>query len=204
MNCRTRTAGVILVGGKSRRMGWDKVQMTIHGTRVLERLLHEMEEICDEIVMAGRRDEEFDFLPHRKPLLSVPDAVPDRGPLGGVVSAMKASCSSSFLIIPCDMPFLGSAVLRRFVSQGKKYSAVVGPGRGFPVLLKKELLPSLEKALLRQDLCFFDVIEASAESIFFFSFENFKDLGDPQLTFFNVNTPDDFAFAERICQVVWR
>ena len=203
-NESSNVCGVVLVGGKSRRMGWDKASMSLGKTRVLMRLIGELEGICGEIVLAGKGSEFTSVLKSHAPVCAIPDAVPSRGPLGGVVSAMRASQKSSFLIIPCDMPFLGTAVFRKFISLAGFHEVVIGPDRGFPVLLSRDVLPHLEKALSKEDLCFFDVIENVPFRVWHFSAEDFKDLGDPVVTFFNVNTPSDFELAEKLFRITWR
>lgn len=44
-------------------------------------------------------------------MLSVPDIVPEMGPLGGIHTALKASYTEWTLVVPCDMPLLTQSVI---------------------------------------------------------------------------------------------
>ena len=57
-NCRDIT-GVILVGGKSRRMGRDKAFLQIAGKTLFERVLEIFRESFDRLVLVGDRAERF-------------------------------------------------------------------------------------------------------------------------------------------------
>lgn len=197
------TAGIILVGGKSRRMGSDKVEMMLGSKKVLSIILEELQEYCSEIIFAGRKIEGKHFK-IKVPWKWVKDVVPERGPLAGVVSAMKVSGCENFIIVPCDMPFLTSRLFRIFLKNSENNDAVLPPHRGFPVLLNIKLLQCLEQNLKREELCFFDVIESCSERIKFLSSEEVENIGRLDIIFANVNTPEDLQFAEQIYSVMWR
>ncbi len=200
MKTGVHIAGVVLVGGKGKRMGCDKLSLVIRGHRVLQYVVNELAQVCEEIIFAGRSG--GPRITCRKPTNWIPDIIPERGPLAGAVSAMKHSRALWFLIIPCDMPFLNAAVFRRYLAEKETASVIVSPFRGFPVLIHHSVLPVLEKALKMESLCFFDVI-FQASSVRMLSREKLADLGNLDVIFCNINTPEDLSFAEQVFTSVW-
>jgi molybdopterin-guanine dinucleotide biosynthesis protein A len=94
--------GLALSGGKSSRMGKDKSAITVGSSTMLERsitLLNALD--LDKVVVSGLN---FD----------IPDIFPDKGPVGGIYSAIQSlllKAGDIVLIIPNDMPLLRSEVL---------------------------------------------------------------------------------------------
>lgn len=92
--------GLILAGGLSSRMGEDKASMLIHGETMLERSARVLREMgADRVAVSGSR----------------PGGIPDRwleaGPVGGIASAVAVLPDAELLVVPVDMPGLGSDVL---------------------------------------------------------------------------------------------
>jgi molybdopterin-guanine dinucleotide biosynthesis protein A len=59
MNKLSSITGIILVGGKSRRMGMDKAFLEIEGAPLFERVLSAMKENFTSILLVGSRPERF-------------------------------------------------------------------------------------------------------------------------------------------------
>ncbi len=98
-----RPIGVVLAGGRSRRMGTDKARLRLHGRSLLERqlaLLHACGVV--DCVVSG------DYAGYR----CVSDLSPDLGPLGALQSLVRALPDRQLLIIAVDTPALTSAWLR--------------------------------------------------------------------------------------------
>jgi len=103
--------GVILAGGKNSRMGSEKGLLSVDGDRIIERIIHVIEPLVDEIFIISNT-ENYNYLG-----LSVySDIVGDCGPLGGIYTALKNSKTEYNLIIACDMPFLSTNVLNYLIS----------------------------------------------------------------------------------------
>src|SRR5580692_7598065 len=79
-------AGVVLCGGRSVRMGADKATIEVGGTTLLARAIARLSEACDPVLIApGSLSLDIDA---RR---LVRDALPDAGPLGGIVAALHRS-----------------------------------------------------------------------------------------------------------------
>lgn len=98
--------GVIVAGGTSRRMGQDKALLQIDGQTQLERMTAIAHNAgCNQIVIS-RNTEGF-----------VMDEIADRGPLGGLLSALPHCDHERLLLLPIDMPLLSSAALQFLIQQ---------------------------------------------------------------------------------------
>lgn len=100
-----RCIGVVLAGGRSRRMGRDKALLDWQGRSMLERqiaLLHQAG--VDAVKVSGERPEHA----------GVADMIPRAGPLAGLAAvAATVIGDADVLVIPVDMPLLQAALLRR-------------------------------------------------------------------------------------------
>jgi molybdopterin-guanine dinucleotide biosynthesis protein A len=96
-----QTAGFILAGGASSRMGRDKALLEIGGVPLVVRTARLMEpRVASVTVVAppGR----YETLGLR--LLA--DDFPAAGPLGGVLTALRASAAEWNFVVACDLPYL--------------------------------------------------------------------------------------------------
>jgi|YNPBryantNP2012_1023418.scaffolds.fasta_scaffold00342_10 molybdopterin-guanine dinucleotide biosynthesis protein A len=103
----------VLVGGQSRRMGRAKALLPHPcAPTFLEHVVGVAQRVVPEVVLLGRPDS----LPTA--LRDVPrlaDAQPNRGPLGGLCSALDAAKDRWVLLLACDLGWLGPEVLRRLL-----------------------------------------------------------------------------------------
>lgn len=105
----TDMAVVILVGGKSSRMGRDKATLPIQGKRLVDVVARVVREAgLDSIYVSG----EMEFYP------SLPDLLAERGPVGGICSSAVRlyKTHAGALFIPVDMPRLNTELLRHLIS----------------------------------------------------------------------------------------
>ena len=189
------TCVVIVAGGRSSRMGRQKGFETIRGQSILNRIVSTLAPQCGSLVVNSNDDDDrwrqFD-------LPVVPDLRRDIGtPLAGVHVALSHAIENGFgavMTVPSDSPFLPSDLLMR-LSAAKRSAAIAASGgqaHYITGLWSCELLPELQRVLDQprtprlQDwarLCDAAVIEWPCL---------------PYDPFFNVNTPEDLAEAERI------
>lgn len=102
--------GVVLAGGKSSRMGRDKAWLTFFGQPMLCRVADVLARVTGEILISGRDPSVFGL---DAPWL--PDATPNVGPAGGVLTVLAARARPC-LVLSCDLPFLDEATLVRLVT----------------------------------------------------------------------------------------
>lgn len=103
MNERRHFSGAVLTGGRSTRMGADKALMPVDGVPMALRVANAMRAAGAADVKAIGGDAES---LHRLGLRTVPDAAPGEGPLGGIISALRASRQALVVVTACDMPWI--------------------------------------------------------------------------------------------------
>ena len=197
-----RIPGVLLAGGLARRMGGgDKPMRTIGSRTLLARVIARLAPQCDGLILNANGD------PARFAAFGLPviaDGVKQHpGPLAGILAGLDWAATHRpnaqwILSAPGDCPFLPRDLvvrLRQAVSaQGAELAVAASQGRSHPVigLWKVALRDALREALLVEGLRKVQgwtgryrvaTVAWSAEPV------------DP---FFNINTPDDVAEAERL------
>jgi len=192
-------AGVILAGGLGTRMGHvKKAFLEVGGRTVLDRLLAVYRPLFTEIVIAARQA--ADFAPYGFPVAE--DRFEARSSLTGIHAGLDAMKASHGFFAACDDPFLRPGLVKLLLAEATPEADVVIPlkedGYREPLcaVYSRRCLPFIE-AQLRADN--FRIIE-------FFEHVTVKEVpisrllpGDPdQVSFFNVNTPDDLRQAERL------
>jgi molybdenum cofactor guanylyltransferase len=147
----TRLSGAILCGGRSRRMGRDKVWLNLGGSNLLDHAIERLRTVADPVILAGGSR------PIERPhCLSVLDPVPDRGPLGGVVAALRCSPQRLCAVVAVDMPDLSPTLLVSLAEMWQGEDAVVPLSREGPEPLHAvwcgSALAAVEPALRGGDL----------------------------------------------------
>lgn len=121
--------GLVLAGGKSQRMGMDKATISYHEVPQAEWASGQMEALCDQVFYSRRVEQEaLGILP------TLSDQFLEMGPLGGILSAMRAHRNKAWLVVACDMPYLTHGELARLVEKRNPYrfaTALKDPAKDF-------------------------------------------------------------------------
>jgi molybdopterin-guanine dinucleotide biosynthesis protein A len=192
--------GVILAGGRSRRLEIDKAMLRFGGRPLLEIVVERLAGVCREVVVAYG-----DVAREERPRLSVrivADAFPGQGPLAGLEAGLRAIDGDFALVVACDMPFLNPELLAYMAGLPRHYQALVPrvQGRWHPLhaIYARSSLPIIQRLLARGRnsmkgmLAQLDVCPLTEEELARF---------DPAgLSLFNLNGPRDLARA----RALWR
>ena len=115
--------GLVLAGGRSRRMGRDKSVLTYRDGVPHVRYTGELlARVCDKVFYSCRVDQ-VDAVtgaatdPALAGLPLIPDSFDIGGPLNGILSAQKAHPEAAFLVAACDLPFLSAYALAQLVRE---------------------------------------------------------------------------------------
>ena len=144
--------GVILAGGRGRRMGGaDKGLVTVRGRRMIEYVLDALRpQVGTILINANRNLDDYRALG----VEVVPDTLDGYlGPLAGLASAMPAARTPYLVSVPCDSPLLAPDLVARLYDALARADADIAMahdgGRAHPVfaLLKRDLLDSLRDYL---------------------------------------------------------
>jgi len=192
----------VLAGGAARRYGGlPKGLQSVGGRRVLDRVVDAVTAASGEAPVLVANDPAAPGW--RRDLRLTADPIPGAGSLGGIYAAVTAG-DGPVLCVAWDMPFVTAALLRALVDQSPGYDAflpesdgkrgleplcaVYGPGCRSPI----------ERAVARGDrraIAFHPDVRVGTLPI-----DRVRACGDPDVLFFNINTPEDLARAEAL----WR
>jgi len=197
--------GFILVGGASSRMGRDKSRLMLGSQTTVERIAEAMADVADRVRLVGGLVGETD---NRNPFESVPDVADSWGPLGGIHAALHAAEAEWCIAIACDLPFVSGGLLRRLYelrsNTAESFDAVVPiqvDDYPQPLCAVYRRLPCLDAAdqSIRtgehSPRALLDRVKAR-----YVPFAEIADLPGASNFFFNINTPENYERAQRLCQ----
>jgi molybdopterin-guanine dinucleotide biosynthesis protein A len=95
---------LVLLGGKSSRMGEEKGLIQYHEKTQVEHLVVLLEELGMEVFLSVREEQKENYLFLDRPFIA--DQLQGAGPLGGITSAMRSFPQTAFLVVACDLPNL--------------------------------------------------------------------------------------------------
>ena len=102
MNLSDRV-GVVLAGGRSSRFGSDKFFHLVEGVEMGLRAVRALSSLVDQVLVIGRHS-----IPESWGATTVFGTREGSGPLGAILDAADHSRAGIYLVVPCDMPFLGN------------------------------------------------------------------------------------------------
>ena len=106
--------GLVLAGGRSRRMQRDKASLEYAGRSQLARTMELIAPLVARSFVSVRGDQLYD--PHRAAYETIADRVPDIGPIGGIHAAQAEYPDVAWLVLACDLPFLDAATLQQLIA----------------------------------------------------------------------------------------
>ncbi len=111
-----RTAGIVLCGGRSSRMGMPKAWLPFGGELMLPRVVRVLGEVVDPVVVVAAPGQDVPPLPDGVRI--VRDEVEGRGPLGGLAAGLAAleGVADAVYLSSCDVPLLKPEFVQRVVS----------------------------------------------------------------------------------------
>jgi len=115
MNSQTKVAGVILAGGRARRMNnQDKGLVNFKGRPLVSYAITALAPVVDTLFINANRNIER-YRQFGYPVISDQTDSFD-GPLAGILSAMTHSNADILLVLPCDSPLIQSRHLQKLLS----------------------------------------------------------------------------------------
>ncbi|NOT05545.1 MAG: molybdenum cofactor guanylyltransferase [Anaerolineales bacterium] len=189
---------VIQAGGASSRMGEDKALKIFLGRPLIQRVIERMTPIADEIIVTTNRPAEYTFLNLRL----VPDLKPGRGALGGLYTAIASAAHPLVAVVACDMPFASQMFFegaRRLMVRDEADVVIAKTDEGYEPLhalyRRETCLPAIESAIDSDQwkvIAWFPQVKVRTLNP-----DEVKSLDPSGLCFWNLNTPAEFAEAER-------
>jgi molybdopterin-guanine dinucleotide biosynthesis protein A len=190
--------GVLLAGGKSRRMGEDKRYLVVGDQTLLERGLSVLRAIFQDVLVIIAQDSP----PLDVAARVVRDLVPDCGSLGGLYTGLMQATTPYTFVVACDMPFLDPAVIAQFTNRRGSVDIVMAKlsARLHPMhaLYGKRCLPIVEQMIQAQQLKIQEMVSQASLRVRYVTEADLLSIDPSGRSFQNVNTPADLEMARSL------
>lgn len=176
--------GVILAGGRSRRMGTDKAMLDFHGVPFIRRIADVLLEVFPRVVVSCAAGDGYSFLS----LPEIKDIYPDCGPLGGIHAALRSCQTPYIFVLSCDVPFISKALVHDILvnAESGTISIAEADGQIHPLigLYPQHILPRLSDTLKRGHCRMTTFINGDVHRSI--------DVGRFRNEAMNINSPEDY------------
>ncbi len=194
----TEVTGILLAGGKSRRMGEDKRYLVVGEQTLLERGLSVLRSAFQEVLVVIAQDSPSLGVDARV----VRDLVPDCGSLGGLYTGLIQATTPWIFAVACDMPFLNQAVIAQFTSRRVAVDIVMAKlaGQLHPMhaLYGKRCVPIVEQMIQARRFKIQGMVSQSPLQVKYVTEEDLFTLDPSWRSFFNVNTVAELEEARHL------
>jgi molybdopterin-guanine dinucleotide biosynthesis protein A/molybdopterin converting factor small subunit len=174
-------------------MGTSKAMLLFDDTPLIVHTVRALQRLFAEVVVVAAPGQEMPAMG----VTVVRDEVAYQGPVGGLCYGLRASGGEASFVTACDSAFLNGDLISYLVSQIPEHDVVVPhwQGRFQPLhaVYRRSVLPLLEGQLARGELrpvYLFDKVRTRR-----IDEEEIRRLDPDGASFFNMNTPGDYAVA---------
>ena len=182
---------VILAGGKSSRMGFDKQFLKVNEKRLISILMNKLKEEFDDIIIVTNKIEQYIGSSYK----TVCDEIKEMGPLSGIHIGLKESSSKYVYFTACDMPNINIDYIRymkeniRDLDVGAcitKRGDRIEPFNGF---YSRDTIKDIENLLLEDRRALFSLI--NKVNTFYIEEKDARKYSPNWDMFLNLNTKED-------------
>lgn len=183
--------GIILAGGKSSRMGFDKQFLEVNQKRLMNIVVEDLEEEFDEIIIVTNKPEEYTGVNHK----IITDKIVGMGPLSGIHAGLTESKSKYAFVIGCDMPNINIDYIRYMKESINSYDVEacitkhkdgIEPLYGF---YSKNIIGKIEKYLLEDKRAIYRFLKTL--KVNYIEEDKAKDYTNDLDMFLNLNNKED-------------
>ncbi len=197
-------SGIILAGGKSLRLGHDKITEKVGDETLLEKVISRIDSLCKDIVIVTAEERNFEEFEDNPKVKTVSDIFPGRGSLGGIYTGLVKSETFHNLVIAADMPFLNGELLAYMTEVADGFDYVI-PRMGtffepLHSIYSKNCTAPMETMIKnnrRVIIELFDFVKVR-----YVEEEEINRFDPEHLSFFNINTMEDLELAKKIADGV--
>ena len=186
---KNNITGIILSGGKSRRMGTDKGFLSFNGKLFTQASIDSLKPLVSEIIIVSN-NADYDVFGLKR----IEDIMDNAGPLAGIYSGLNHSKTECIIALSCDIPLITSGILKRLIEGTDDASEVIqieSNGKSMPLiaLYKKSCKDVFYKLLQKGERRLqFAVNQCQVKNITL-------DSESARLTM-NINTPEELKVIE--------
>lgn len=180
-----QATGVIMAGGRSSRMKFNKAFAEIGGRPVINVIINKFINLFDQTIIISNEPEQYATFN----LPTYSDVYPRLGPVSGIHSALYYANFDKVFVLGCDMPFMNMKLVEHMLDQLEDHEAAVPEINGYlqPIsaAYSKRCLPvltqCLDNKLLKLVLVFkeLDTVRLKESEL--------RSFGEIREMFFNIN-----------------
>jgi len=196
-------------------MGEDKALKPFLGRPLIQRVVDRLSPIADELIVTTNRPDDYRFLmdsevfakhtgsARLRELRLQPDLKPGRGALGGLYTAIASATHPLVAVVACDMPFASGTLIEamgRLLVENEADVVIAKSEEGFEpihaVYRRETCLPAIEASINADQwkvIAWFPQVKVHTLMP-----EDVRQYDPSGLAFWNVNTPEEFAKAEKL------
>lgn len=205
MTADADVSAIILVGGRSSRMGRDKAAVVFDGETLLQRTVRAAAEVASELILVAAPGQTLPDVAAAGSVTIVHDAIAGEGPLYGMATGLAAATRTHCLVLGVDMPFLQPALLRLLVARlrdaaqasGARWAVPVADRRPQPLcsVIARDALPVLRAHIETGDRA--PMAAATDLSLVRIEESAWRDADPDGLSFVDIDTPEALEAAIR-------
>ena len=189
-------AMLLLMGGKSSRMGADKAQLLFDAQPFWKKIAQELS-LCGKVYLSvdqSRDSAALEGYPYLR------DQIPDIGVMGGLYTAFRTVPEELLFVCACDMPFMDHRFVRWMlnrweaeVRKGARWDGIVicgDDGRAYPTaaLYHRRIQQKLEECVQNRLLRMNTFVREETNMLLL----PMQEVTAFRTCFQNINTPDDY------------
>lgn len=189
--------GLVLAGGKGKRLGRDKGVILWHGKEQRYFIADILQQVCEEVFISCRNEQQAEIAERYQPLT---DTFLDLGPYGGILSALRARRDHAWLVVACDLPLLDLETIQFLIEHRNQQliaTTFKSPHDGLP----EPLITIWEPESYAVLLSFLAQDYACPRKVLIKSDITLLEPPNPN-ALMNVNTPEDARRAEKVLRGV--
>ena len=179
----------ILAGGKSRRMGTDKGLVKFKGNPMISHIIEILDKLNLKTSIVSSNEE---YLKFGKPVYK--DVISNKGPLGGLYTALEYSQAPMVLLLACDMPSINRKGIQSLMTVAEPGKIAIATDRTqiSPLFAcyPRSLKDKVANALLADELKLQDFISKQSHVVL-----DLNSLGNTEILQ-NLNTIEELKAAE--------
>jgi len=177
--------GVILAGGKSSRMGTDKGLIDLDGKPMITHVINVLQKVASKVIIIANNPSYNQFN-----LEVYPDLFPEKGPVGGIYTALNCSKTEKNIILSCDTPFVNEKLLNNLLLQSKDYEITVSKFKNkiHPLIgVYSQSVKTIFEENLNKNRLKLGLVNQQTE----LNIVHYNDCDFDEKIFFNINTPTE-------------
>ena len=190
---------IILAGGKSKRLGHDKIKEVIGDMTLLDRVITILSAFNGEITIVTGENSSLPNTFSYPKIKIVHDLYPGKGMLGGIITGLSLSEHYYNLVVACDMPFLSPALLQYMIDITESHDLVAYRHKNdlepLHAIYSKNCLLVFEE-IMQNNLRIIELVQHV--KVRYLTDEEIKRYDPENLSFFNINTEADLSIANKI------